>query len=94
MRSNSPDSPGETGVCSDGWLPASACWSSWPSRTRRRRRSASWRPQVGVEFAEDLDEIPFGVAGQYSAYLVQAQAQLGEAPDAGQLDHISSEYSR
>ena len=44
--------------------------------------------QVGVELAEDLRQVPAGVAGQRVAHLVQAQAQLGEAPDAGQLDRI------
>jgi hypothetical protein len=44
--------------------------------------------QVVVELAEDLDEVPAGVAGQRVAHLVQAQAQLSQAPDTGQLDGV------
>lgn len=44
--------------------------------------------QVGVKLAEDLHKIPSGVAGQRVAHIVQAQAQLGETPDAGQLDGV------
>ena len=44
--------------------------------------------QVGVELAEDLDEVPVDVAGQRVAHLVQAQAQLGKAPDAGQFNGV------
>jgi hypothetical protein len=44
--------------------------------------------QVDIELAEDLPQLPAGVAGQYVANLVQAQAQFGEAPDAGQFNGI------
>jgi hypothetical protein len=44
--------------------------------------------QVGIELAKDFPQVPAGVAGQHVAHLVQAQAQFGEAPDAGQFDGI------
>jgi hypothetical protein len=42
----------------------------------------------GLPPAEDLDQVPASVAGQRIAHLVQAQAQLGQAPDTGQFDGV------
>ncbi len=44
--------------------------------------------QIGVKFAEDLDQIPASIAGQRVTHFVQAQAQLREAPNPGQLNGV------
>ena len=88
MRSNSAASPGRDG-CLSGKPAAGLGLPQQPGQPDPALADILLLAgEIAVELAQDLRQVPVGVTGQRVAHLVQAQAQLGQAPDPGQLDGV------